>query len=181
MDRDEILKQSIELAKEAVKPLQTLRENTTLQEYYRELHLFVDSKIAKANIEDKIQCNKQECSFCCHDKILGTYSEMVYVKNKAKELGVPINTSVKQREENWKSLSFKDKACPLLHNGKCTVYEFRPIICRIHNIALGEDINKCKRENEEVTNELIPIEAEILAISDIMLDGEIACLNFMLT
>lgn len=182
MSTEERLDKSMELAEKIVPDLEVLREKSgSLEVYYNELHQFVDNMIEGANLKEFIQCTRQQCSFCCHDKIMGPYSEIVYTVNMVKKLGVKVNKSVIQTEENWDTLTFKQKACPLLdENGRCSIYEFRPIICRAHNISLGEDIEKCKRENGETTGELVVVPVESLQFADIMRDGSLACLNFHL-
>jgi Fe-S-cluster containining protein len=182
MSIDERLDKSIELAERIVPDLEVLREKSgSLEMYYNELHQFADNMIESSNIKQFIQCGRQQCSFCCHDKIMGPLSEIVYISNLVKKKGIKVNKSVIQTEENWNTLTFKEKACPLLdEDGRCSIYENRPLICRAHNISLGEDIEKCKRLNGETTRELVVVSVESLQFADIMRDGSLACLNFHL-
>ena len=44
------------------------------------------------------------------------------------------NKEKKQVQENLKNIE-KGGACPFLLNKQCSIYPYRPIICRVHGIA----------------------------------------------
>ena len=72
------------------------------------------------------------CSECCEK---GDYPisnlELEYLMQGFIKLD---NNIKKQVQENIKNIRRGEK-CPFLLNQKCSVYEFRPIICRVHGIA----------------------------------------------
>ena len=105
----------------------------------------IDKVQKHVNFADLTQCNKQNCSFCCHDTIMGTEFEMKALGDYVKESKIEVNQHNLQKQLSGESLTFAEKACPLLKNGRCSIYEVRPFVCRTHNISLGEDFNKCAR------------------------------------
>jgi Fe-S-cluster containining protein len=110
------------------------------------LHTTVDELSEKMDIKSKIQCGKQECSYCCHSSIGISPIEAEYIRANA-TYTIDEQLQEKQRTTDYKKLSFADKACIMLKNGKCQIYKYRPILCRNHNIALGEDPLNCLKQN----------------------------------
>lgn len=72
------------------------------------------------------------CSECCEK---GDYPisnlELEYLMQGFIELD---NKEKKQVQENLKNIE-KGGACPFLLNKQCSIYPYRPIICRVHGIA----------------------------------------------
>lgn len=104
---------------------------------------FIDDIFEKNDIETQVQCGKQECSFCCHDQIMLSTQEADYIKKNAK---YEINKELLEKQKkalDFKKLSFADRACIFLKDGKCSIYEFRPLICKSHNVKKGTDVNNC--------------------------------------
>lgn len=91
---------------------------------------------ANESIDKRITC-KKGCSFCCHDDIKMTSFEADYLLDHIKKKGIKHNRSlvkVQNRAKDFSKLKFNKKKCPLLgEEGECTVYEARPMICRIYN------------------------------------------------
>ena len=172
------MERSFKAAEGLAPALSLLRDNFPPKEYYKQLNVMIDKSQVEMKFNDHIQCGKQECSFCCHDKIMGSHSEMVNIIEIVKEKNIPINKSVIQTNDNWDKLNFAQRACPLLVNGKCSIYEDRPMVCRKHNIALGQSPEICKEGGEVGT--IIMEGNDSLAMADIMLDSKIVVLNFML-
>lgn len=169
---------TFKVAEQLVPVISLLRDSYKPKEYYKHLNNMMDRSQEELNFKDYIQCSKQECSFCCHDKIMGSYSEMVNIIELVKEKNIPINKSVIQTNENWNTLSFAERACPLLSNGKCSIYEDRPMICRKHNISLGQSPELCKTGG--IVETIIMESNDSIALSDIMIDKKISTLNFLL-
>ena len=88
-------------------------------EKYRELH------------KDFICC-KIGCSACCEK---GDYPlsaiELEYLMQGYINLDAEKKKLVQENIKNMK----KGESCPFLINNKCTVYPYRPIICRVHGLA----------------------------------------------
>lgn len=160
--------------------LERRRKSLSRKQYYEILYSEIEEIKTDNNISALTQCDKQECSFCCYDKIYGSEDEIENLIDYVQENNIPYNQLFKQTEENYSTLKFGEKVCPLLKDRKCSVYEHRPIICRTHNVSLGEDVNKCKRENGETTGEYRMLLADAMFFADVSLSGGQKCLNFEL-
>lgn len=112
----------------------------------KKLHSIIADLGAKNDLNSKIQCGKQACSYCCHSLIAVAPPEAEYIRANAKYT-IDKDLQKKQRETDYSKLSFSDKMCIMLKNGQCQIYEHRPMLCRNHNIALGEDPMDCLKQN----------------------------------
>ena len=78
-----------------------------------------------------VQC-KAGCSACCEK---GDYPlsqiELEYVMQGFVELD---NEQKRQVQANVKSMT-KGGICPFLINNICSIYAYRPIVCRVHGLA----------------------------------------------
>lgn len=81
--------------------------------------------------KEYINCHKG-CSFCCEK---GDYPisnvELEYLMQGFIQLSDENKIKVQQNIKNIK----KGEICPFLINKKCSVYDYRPIICRVHGLA----------------------------------------------
>ena len=77
-------------------------------------------------------CCKKFCSACCEkgDYPISNY-ELEYLMEGYKSLANPIKIQV---QENFKEME-KGGKCPFLINKECSIYSYRPIICRVHGLA----------------------------------------------
>lgn len=123
---------------------------------YLYLRKTIDNIKEKSGIDSQISCNGK-CSFCCHSNILVSHDEGIYVRTIVKQKGIiPNQDRIKKQKSSgdthFKDISWQDKACSLLsdpdENGdrQCTIYEDRPIICRIHNST--ENPINCDRSED---------------------------------
>jgi Fe-S-cluster containining protein len=112
------------------------------------IHAEIDAMQKHIDINKHIQCDKQQCSYCCHSEIFISPVEAAYIKNNA-VYEIAADRQAKQRTTNYKDLSFADKACIMLKDGKCQIYDQRPTICRNHNVSLGTDPEECYKQNLE--------------------------------
>lgn len=100
---------------------------------YKKFLCDFDSKLEKYFKEHQnfIQC-KAGCSNCCKK---GDYPvsqlELEYLMQGFIALD---NETKKLVQENIKFMK-KGGSCPFLINNKCSVYPYRPIICRVHGLA----------------------------------------------
>jgi Fe-S-cluster containining protein len=115
----------------------------------RALHVQLDFLQEKAKFEDELQCGRQQCSFCCHSEIFMTPSEAQYIKENATRYEIDKERQAKQRATEYTKLSFADKACIMLKDGRCQIYEHRPMVCRNHGAARGTDPEECHQQNIE--------------------------------
>lgn len=100
---------------------------------YQEFLENLDKKLASYRIKQEkyLKC-KIGCSACCEK---GDYPisrvELEYLMQGFIELDNPTKILI---QENIKRMQ-KGGACPFLVNKKCSVYAWRPIICRVHGLA----------------------------------------------
>ena len=80
---------------------------------------------------ENIKC-KKGCSECCEK---GDYPltdiELAYLMRGFMALEIGIKSKVQQNIKNME----KGGVCPFLINHECSIYPYRPIICRVHGLA----------------------------------------------
>lgn len=131
-----------------------------LERYESQLNLITDkinSYFTEQN--DYIKC-KMGCSFCCSN---GYYPiseleylylkkgiELYYSQEDINELRTNAWAIYKSRQEFIKhnqdiyEFSF---VCPFLKNNACSVYKYRPLICRAHGLISKDSINPKTKSN----------------------------------
>lgn len=147
--------------------------------FYELVYKLIDDANKKVNIDKEIQCGRQECSFCCHDLILGSKEEVLAIAGYVKKNNIPVNTSANQTKDNWNNLSFKDRACPMLKDGKCSIYSHRPIVCRKHNVLKGTNPEMCNVDKQNINQDVILLPVTTMMMADMATGGdEMRVLNF---
>ena len=149
-------------------------------EVVKHAHTYIDKILNSTDLFEKASCNNS-CSFCCHSKIFMSLIESEYIKFVIKELNIKPNKkrSKIQNSTNEDKIKWINKACPYLldENSKgirlCSIYEFRPIVCRTHNSL--EESKYCNKEEfpNRFINEgrLIKTEAVTLALCLLLSDN----------
>ena len=125
-----------------------------LFESIRQMHESVDSFIQSFDAfvnqnGKKIHCRKG-CSWCCHQPVFALSYELEYLndvvtRNFDQQKQDEIRKRAKDKKQKLDSLSEKELLntkvpCPLLENGSCSVYEARPMACRIY---LSTNVKTC--------------------------------------
>lgn len=109
---------------------------------YEEFIKKLDIKLANYfDLHKKFIHCKVGCSACCEK---GDYPltsiELEYLMKGY----IALDNSTKQTvQENIKTME-KGEACPFLIDKKCSVYPYRPIVCRVHGLAYLYKENKVK-------------------------------------
>jgi Fe-S-cluster containining protein len=102
----------------------------------------------------QIQC-RPGCSDCCHQLFQITEIEAAHISNGIRQLAADLRSRLQARakpyldarramvtargeQEAWGSLPPPGTRlpCPALEDGACTIYEYRPLICRKFGIPL---------------------------------------------
>ncbi len=68
---------------------------------------------------------KRGCSYCCHVPVGLTECEALYIQAKTGKTANLKNEKILTVE------TLKGAPCTFLKNGECSIYEFRPITCRV--------------------------------------------------
>ncbi len=84
----------------------------------------------------RVNC-RAGCSWCCHEPLQVHILDAIGV---AAQLSTPLDYALDTRERQALKRIFK--ACPLLVEGQCSVYEHRPVICRAYH---STDVATCQR------------------------------------
>ena len=115
------------------------------EEYEKFLAKF-DKKLADYFARDKkmIKCQKG-CSFCCKNANFPlSHLEMRYLMNAFLHLEKELHDKVRQNIEILKKSNAEFYDCPFLINNVCSVYAYRPLICRVHGLAYLMESGKVK-------------------------------------
>ena len=140
-------------------------------------------KTAYAYIEDahtRVEMAKNTtcsagCSFCCYSDIVITTLEAEAIKKTVSFLNIPFKKDRLKRQNSkaFHRLKYADKACLMLaEDGKCNIYDHRPMICRLWNSTSHP--SKCDDSAGRVmtnTGRVVKCWAMMLALVD--LDQEI--------
>lgn len=94
-----------------------------------------------AYASEHVAC-KMGCAYCCHQAIDISRLEAEFIQGKTGIKHVHISNPPLRDP-----LDFSEKTpCPFLKQGACSIYEYRPVICRIA-VNLDRDSYWCKFEN----------------------------------
>lgn len=96
---------------------------------------FIDKTHEKLDMAGKTTCSAG-CSFCCYSDINMSFSEANHILEVVNHFNVQIDKTLlkKQQSKKWHRLKYAEKRCVMLDkDGKCKIYDHRPIICRLWN------------------------------------------------
>ncbi len=121
-----------------------------MQQMYEGIDQLNDSLSVMASKQNMpVHCRKG-CNYCCHQAVFANSYELHYLGNFILK-----NFNSEEIDQVRKQASAKDKitsqlsetdmlqykgACPLLQNGVCSVYQARPMACRIY---LSTNVSSC--------------------------------------
>ena len=93
------------------------------------------------------------CSFCCSQWVSLTTPEAFYLARRIR--GKPAARTVASASEARRGIVHGGRLtmispCPLLRDHACSVYEARPVVCRL---AVSDSVEVCKRAYVEMTGE----------------------------
>lgn len=95
----------------------------------KKLEVFFAEMEAIYDFIHKFTVCEKGCNHCCHYEIAITDLEVEYIKSK-----------IKIKKSNLNPFA---KSCPFLKKGICSIYEYRPFICRRH-LSIADTSKWCK-------------------------------------
>lgn len=85
---------------------------------------------------------KMGCAYCCHQAIDISRLEAEYIGEKSGVIPARLGEVVPRDPRTFS----EQTPCPFLKKNVCSIYEYRPLICRIH-VSLDVDDYWCRFEN----------------------------------
>ena len=124
----------------------------SISKMYAAIDELIDSLTELSNKQnDPIKC-KNNCANCCHQPVFTLDYEMQYLNSFIKEnFSEQKQTVIKIRAHNNRiklsrltelEILNSKQPCPLLENESCSVYEARPMACRIY---LSTNVESCEK------------------------------------
>ncbi len=142
-----------ELARQIHGHLGRAKQSFSVDETLEYLFSKIDLTV-KGMADIPIACGRG-CSHCCNIWVSATAPEVLFL---AKRLSSRVGARVREAHEITKSFSHEQRPynphpCPLLEADKCSVYQDRPLFCRL---ASSADAEICRRSYTNLTDENIP-------------------------
>lgn len=96
------------------------------------------------NVAANVAC-KRGCSHCCYTAVPMHPVEARMIGEAVKREPASPSTALKSNEESAAIAGYHN-ACPFLKDNECSIYEHRPLTCRVH-FNLDEDDLLCRLNN----------------------------------
>ena len=132
---------------------------TTVGKLYEAVDQLLESLLAIGKKQGVTVDCRRGCSFCCHQPVFCVTHEFNYLadyinnhfsdstKKEIQRKAIRKNELVSGLTQT--QLLQHRSPCPLLINGKCSVYEARPMACRIY---LSTNVSTCRKDYEHPEN-----------------------------
>lgn len=101
--------------------------------------------LADRYLRKESSCGSCTFSFCCYQPVPITKEEFKVIET----MGAITDAAIEQAYKMQDIKSHADKRCPLLVNGKCSVYENRPSACMKYFVASPKE--RCDLEEKTQT------------------------------
>jgi len=120
---------------------------------YEAIDGLLEAFLQRAGSDGKPSECKKGCAFCCFQPVFALTHEMLYLKDFIRQSFPPEKQTQfidLSREKSLLTLNKPleeqqavKKACPFLKDNSCSVYEARPMACRIY---LSSSVRSCEKE-----------------------------------
>ena len=120
----------------------------------------------KERFSQQITCHLG-CTGCCQQHLSLFPIEAALVKKTVQEVSKEIKQRVVQNARQFFQENNTTETCPLLLDGQCSIYSYRPIICRTHGYPIS-----FQEKPQEVYLDVCPLnfsqegEFELLQLKD---------------
>lgn len=130
------------------------RLKAAVKALYEAMDGLLEAFLSRAREDGKPAACKKGCDYCCHQSVFAVSHEVLYLEDfirRNKSTGEGERYLEKARSKSLLTLNkpMEDmlkqrQACPFLEEGACSVYEARPMACRIY---LSSSLKSCEREH----------------------------------
>ena len=131
----------------------------TTQQLYEQIDLLTSSFLERCNRNGVTVDCKMGCAWCCHQPVFALTHEILiiaeYIRRRFSKETIELFTekaadkSAYTRKLTNRELMTNNQPCPLLRNGACSVYQVRPMACRIY---LSSDVKSCVQKYNTPAN-----------------------------
>jgi uncharacterized protein len=102
------------------------------------------------------------CHHCCHHLIATSPMEMESILEVSQSYDLERLKKQKEKIESGVEIEYSEKACVFLNNGNCSIYDQRPLICRLTHVK--SEPENCHIENESKNVEHLPVTKAALLV-----------------
>lgn len=131
-----------------------------IDKLYLEVDDLLEAFLNRSASDGKASECKKGCNWCCHQTVYAVTHEFLYISayvqntltagNQTKILKKARDKVMQTLNKSMKEQSQLKIPCPFLEAGTCSIYQARPMACRIY---LSSSVRACKREYDEPSNE----------------------------
>ncbi len=132
-------------------------------------------------LDDSVSESKCErgCHFCCFHPISLSRIEMKDILETETVQSPSRLVSQRKHFGNGESISYEERACVYLKEGQCSIYQKRPLICRLTHVSSRPE--NCNYENEMNPIEHLPVtEAALLVGAFYMAHPDIEIMSLLI-
>lgn len=134
------------------------------KQLYKTIDELNDAFLKRTSAEGNPSECKMGCAYCCHQTVLATPYELLYLADFLKKKYPVATVSAMEAKAEEKALATRvlkiekllkhKQPCPLLHStgGFCRAYQARPMACRIY---LSQSVKSCKDDLDNPHNDSI--------------------------
>jgi len=109
-------------------------------------------QVSSEFLESKLDC-RSGCAYCCHTPVQAHILDAIGAA--AARLSTPLAYELPTRQRDQLKKIFLP--CPLLHNGQCSIYAQRPVVCRAYQ---SSQVDAC-RQRFESQNPALPVPMDV--------------------
>jgi Fe-S-cluster containining protein len=134
-----------------------LRE--AIRSLYEAIDGLLDAFLQRSASDGNPAACKKGCSWCCHQEVFAVTHEILYLQDHIQDHTTPNEREAYISRAREKSLLTLNKPveeqikvrspCPFLVDGSCSVYDARPMGCRIY---LSSSVKSCEKDYNQPGN-----------------------------